>query len=124
MSDIYKSDAALLRDYWALPQEYQIKATKYIKNLRRLHKADLGIEKELREKRIQVVSDGNDIHCSFCGKPADEVFRLIASEDRDGTVYICDQCSRLCNEIIDVEASASSQPPANSTPSPNETRAE
>ena len=36
------------------------------------------------------------IACSFCGKPQDEARKLIAGP----TVYICDQCVRLCNEII------------------------
>jgi ATP-dependent Clp protease ATP-binding subunit ClpX len=41
------------------------------------------------------------VACSFCGKPQDEARKLIAGP----TVYICDQCVRLCNEIIaeDVE---------------------
>lgn len=121
MAYIYKSDAALLQDYWALPQEYQIKAAKYIKNLRRLQKAESGIENELREKKLQIVSDGDDIHCSFCGKSADEAFRLIASGDLSNTVYICDECSRLCNEILDEETSAPSHTPVDAASPPKET---
>jgi ATP-dependent Clp protease ATP-binding subunit ClpX len=34
--------------------------------------------------------------CSFCGKSQDEVRKLIAGP----TVYICDECIELCNEII------------------------
>ena len=34
--------------------------------------------------------------CSFCGKSQDEVRKLIAGP----TVYICDECINLCNEII------------------------
>jgi ATP-dependent Clp protease ATP-binding subunit ClpX len=36
------------------------------------------------------------VACSFCGKPQGEARKLIAGP----TVYICDQCVRLCNEII------------------------
>src|SRR6266511_3978838 len=34
--------------------------------------------------------------CSFCGKSKDEVSKLIAGP----TVYICDECIDLCNDII------------------------
>jgi ATP-dependent Clp protease ATP-binding subunit ClpX len=34
--------------------------------------------------------------CSFCGKSQDEVKKLIAGP----SVYICDECIQLCNEII------------------------
>ena len=36
------------------------------------------------------------IRCSFCGKPQDQVERLISGND----AYICDECVRLCSEII------------------------
>jgi len=39
------------------------------------------------------------VACSFCGKPQGEARKLIAGP----TVYICDQCVRLCNEIISEE---------------------
>jgi len=41
-------------------------------------------------------SSGSVLHCSFCGKSQDEVRKLIAGP----TVYICDECIELCNEII------------------------
>jgi len=34
--------------------------------------------------------------CSFCGKSQEEVKKLIAGP----TVYICDECIELCNDII------------------------
>ncbi len=37
-----------------------------------------------------------DLVCSFCGKGQDEVRKLIAGP----TVYICDECIELCNDII------------------------
>ncbi|MDL2310422.1 ATP-dependent Clp protease ATP-binding subunit ClpX [Peptostreptococcaceae bacterium OttesenSCG-928-C18] len=39
------------------------------------------------------------VSCSFCGKTSDEVSRLIAGPN----VYICDECVKLCNDIIDEE---------------------
>jgi ATP-dependent Clp protease ATP-binding subunit ClpX len=44
--------------------------------------------------------------CSFCGRPQEQVNRLIAGP---GSVYICDQCVELCKEILD-EETASSEP--------------
>jgi ATP-dependent Clp protease ATP-binding subunit ClpX len=38
----------------------------------------------------------SDLRCSFCGKNQDEVKKLIAGP----TVYICDECIDLCNEIM------------------------
>ncbi len=43
----------------------------------------------------------DDLLCSFCGKSQDEVKKLIAGP----SVYICDECIQLCNEIIGEELS-------------------
>ena len=43
----------------------------------------------------------DDLLCSFCGKSQDEVKKLIAGP----SVYICDECIQLCNEIIEEEYS-------------------
>ncbi|MCB9676231.1 MAG: hypothetical protein H6737_14005 [Alphaproteobacteria bacterium] len=37
--------------------------------------------------------------CSFCGKASTEVKKLIAGP----SVYICDECVALCNEILAVQ---------------------
>ncbi len=42
----------------------------------------------------------NLLVCSFCGKAQNEVRKLIAGP----TVYICDECVELCNDIISEEA--------------------
>ena len=39
------------------------------------------------------------LHCSFCGKTQEEVKKIIAGP----TVYICDECIDLCNEIMEEE---------------------
>lgn len=44
--------------------------------------------------------ENGHLTCSFCGKSQDEVKKLIAGP----TVYICDECIELCNDIIDEEA--------------------
>jgi ATP-dependent Clp protease ATP-binding subunit ClpX len=43
--------------------------------------------------------DENNLSCSFCGKNQNEVHKLIAGP----AVYICDECIRLCAEILDGE---------------------
>jgi ATP-dependent Clp protease ATP-binding subunit ClpX len=45
-------------------------------------------------------SDGDKIlYCSFCGKSQNEVRKLIAGP----SVYVCDECVDLCNDIIKEE---------------------
>ncbi|EKD74935.1 MAG: hypothetical protein ACD_44C00289G0001 [uncultured bacterium] len=45
-------------------------------------------------------SEGDKIlHCSFCGKSQREVKKLIAGP----SVYVCDECIALCNDIIQEE---------------------
>ena len=44
-------------------------------------------------------SDGKDLCCSFCGKSQKEVRKLIAGP----SVYVCDECVELCNDIITEE---------------------
>ena len=46
----------------------------------------------------QVKTEAN-LCCSFCGKSRDQVRKLIAGP----TVYICDECVGLCNEIMTEE---------------------
>ena len=41
-------------------------------------------------------SENSNLACSFCGKSQKEVRKLIAGP----TVYICDECIELCNDII------------------------
>jgi ATP-dependent Clp protease ATP-binding subunit ClpX len=39
------------------------------------------------------------MHCSFCGKPQDQVAKLIAGPG----VYICNECITLCDDILAAE---------------------
>ena len=47
------------------------------------------------------------LYCSFCGKSQHEVKKLIAGP----SVFICDECIELCNDIIRDEAPAESSNP-------------
>ena len=43
--------------------------------------------------------DNNKLKCTFCGKGQEDVRKLIAGP----SVYICDECVDLCNDIIEEE---------------------
>jgi ATP-dependent Clp protease ATP-binding subunit ClpX len=58
----------------------------------------------------------HNLSCSFCGKGQREVRKLIAGP----TVYICDECIRLCNDIIAEEAERDDGRPAVALPTPAE----
>ena len=61
--------------------------------------------------------DGTNLSCSFCGKSQKEVKKLIAGP----TVYICDECIELCNDIIAEEYGHEEAPPQVSrVPKPRE----
>jgi len=49
---------------------------------------------------VGIKDENSQLTCSFCGKSQDEVKKLIAGP----TVYICDECIELCNDIIDEES--------------------
>jgi len=56
---------------------------------------------------VRVKKDGDDVlRCSFCNKSQNDVKKLIAGP----TVFICDECVDVCNEIIsdDITAEAAS----------------
>lgn len=46
-----------------------------------------------------MTDEKDDITCSFCGRSQDEVDRIIAGPG----VYICNECAKLCNEILSEE---------------------
>ena len=65
---------------------------------------------------MQSKDDRDDnLLCSFCGKTQDEVKKLIAGP----SVYICDECIGLCNEII-VEEFPQEGEKASRLPKPSE----
>lgn len=61
--------------------------------------------------------NGKLLYCSFCGKSQHEVRKLIAGP----SVFICDECVELCNDIIREEIEESSSPSQSSKlPTPHE----
>lgn len=61
--------------------------------------------------------DSKLLYCSFCGKSQDEVRKLIAGP----SVFICDECVDLCNDIIREEVQdAAVEEPEDRLPSPEE----
>ena len=56
------------------------------------------------------------LHCSFCGKNQNEVNKLIAGP----SVFICDECVDLCNEIIRDELEEKSLQTRENLPKPQE----
>lgn len=59
------------------------------------------------------------LYCSFCGKSQHEVRKLIAGP----SVYICDECVDLCNDIIREELQSSVDQSDDRLPTPTEIRA-
>lgn len=60
------------------------------------------------------------LYCSFCGKSQHEVKKLIAGP----SVFICDECIELCNDIIrDEAAEATASGGGDKLPTPQEIRA-
>ncbi len=45
---------------------------------------------------MSINDEEREVCCSFCGKAADEVYRLIAGPG----VYICNECIELCSDIL------------------------
>ena len=64
-------------------------------------------------------NDGKLLYCSFCGKSQHEVRKLIAGP----SVFICDECVELCNDIIREEMQEASHAERDSLPKPREIRA-
>ncbi|MCR8921931.1 ATP-dependent Clp protease ATP-binding subunit ClpX [Dasania sp. GY-MA-18] len=63
---------------------------------------------------------GKLLYCSFCGKSQHEVRKLIAGP----SVFICDECVDLCNDIIREEVQeAGSDAPQEKLPTPHEIKA-
>ncbi len=63
--------------------------------------------------------DGKLLYCSFCGKSQHEVRKLIAGP----SVFICDECVELCNDIIREELDDRSERSRDKLPKPQEIKA-
>ncbi|MEE3197526.1 MAG: ATP-dependent Clp protease ATP-binding subunit ClpX [Pseudomonadota bacterium] len=62
------------------------------------------------------VDEGKLLYCSFCGKSQHEVRKLIAGP----SVYVCDECVELCNDIIREELDDSGDKNRGKLPKPQE----
>ncbi len=60
--------------------------------------------------------DGKLLYCSFCGKSQHEVRKLIAGP----SVFVCDECVDLCNDIIREELDDTTENGQTSLPKPQE----
>ncbi len=60
--------------------------------------------------------DGKLLYCSFCGKSQHEVRKLIAGP----SVFVCDECVELCNDIIREEMQEKTSNGSESLPKPQE----
>jgi ATP-dependent Clp protease ATP-binding subunit ClpX len=65
------------------------------------------------KKRVQ---SPHPIRCSFCGRGQDEVSRLVSGP----SVYICSECVKLCNDILEGETEHAPGLPKGSLPKPAE----
>ncbi len=59
------------------------------------------------------------MRCSFCNKSQNDVRKLIAGP----TVFICDECVRVCNDIIDDDQGVASDAKPHPLPKPHEVKA-
>ncbi len=60
--------------------------------------------------------DGKLLYCSFCGKSQHEVRKLIAGP----SVFVCDECVELCNDIIREELEDKADRAREKLPKPQE----
>ena len=60
--------------------------------------------------------NGKLLYCSFCGKSQHEVRKLIAGP----SVFVCDECVDLCNDIIREEMQEKDEEQRDSLPTPRE----
>ncbi|MER2009282.1 ATP-dependent protease ATP-binding subunit ClpX [Psychrobacillus sp. BL-248-WT-3] len=57
-----------------------------------------------------------NLKCSFCGKPQEQVRKLVAGPG----VYICDECIDLCSEIVEEELGTEEEVEFKEVPKPKE----
>jgi len=70
----------------------------------------------MNDERNGKSDDGKLLYCSFCGKSQHEVRKLIAGP----SVFICDECVELCNDIIREEMQEKTTGGSNKLPTPHE----
>ena len=68
------------------------------------------------DRQGRSADSGKTLYCSFCGKSQHEVRKLIAGP----SVFICDECVALCNDIIREELEEKASSARSSLPKPKE----
>ncbi|PNS08295.1 ATP-dependent Clp protease ATP-binding subunit ClpX [Solilutibacter silvestris] len=68
------------------------------------------------DRSTRTTDSSKILYCSFCGKSQHEVRKLIAGP----SVYICDECVELCNDIIREELEQKSDSTRSALPKPQE----
>lgn len=84
----------LLAAFQQLNTANQVFALRYVEKLLDLQELDELI------KRVDEHRSKGDEACSFCGKAKEDVGYLMAAP---ANVYICDECVKLCAEILEKE---------------------
>ena len=105
MAKPYNHDELIIQ-YDKLTPEHKGKVTRFIYNLLTVQRAELRIyhqaewikrtEWTVEQRENDPSVHGEQVHCSFCGKPLDQAERMIAGDKS----YICDECVKICTEII------------------------
>ena len=75
-----------------------------------------GIESMSDDRQGRSSDSGKILYCSFCGKSQHEVRKLIAGP----SVFICDECVELCNDIIREELEEKAASGRTQLPKPRE----
>src|SRR2546423_9352054 len=63
--------------------------------------------------------ESNDRRCAFCGRPREEVRKLVAGPN----VYICDRCVSVCKQLLVDERRTAAKAGASSPTKPAELKA-
>ncbi|MGD8393995.1 MAG: ATP-dependent Clp protease ATP-binding subunit ClpX [Candidatus Eiseniibacteriota bacterium] len=66
------------------------------------------------------ISSPHPIRCSFCGRGQEEVSRLVSGP----SVYICSECVKLCNDILEGEVDREEPLSKGNLPKPNEIKSQ
>ncbi len=61
----------------------------------------------MKKTQTHTEAKQNQCRCTFCGKSIDQVSRMIAGPG----AYICNECVKLCNDILDESDKKATVPP-------------
>jgi ATP-dependent Clp protease ATP-binding subunit ClpX len=67
---------------------------------------------------VKKLTPEEGLRCSFCHKTQEQVEKLISSPSDYPRAYICDECVRVCDQILEEEKREQGTPPARRPPRP------